>query len=142
MSANQAGYAVLNGPNQPVLSPHYVGAELPGGDRGATLRQGQTSTPTPGLQANTALSAGGVAGYALTLPKASAPLVLAFTNVNSSASINIYALPGVLPYMPQSDPLGHFPDTINSLPNATPYVLAAGASVTFTGARGSWSTGS
>jgi hypothetical protein len=134
-----SGYLTLNGPNQPVLSPHYVGAELPGGDRGACLLQGQQPRPTSGLQASNALTANGVAGYGVTLPKATAPLVLSFVNADA-VSINIWALPGVLPNMPAGDPLAHFPDTING--STAPYVLAAGASVTLTGARGSWSTGS
>jgi hypothetical protein len=138
MSANQAGYATLNGPAQPLLGPHYTGAELPGGDRGACLLVGQQLRPTSGLQASNALQANGASGYAVTLPKATAPLVLDFLNVDPSASINIYALPGVLPNMPAGDPLGHFPDTIDALANSQPYVLAPGASVTFTGARGSW----
>ncbi len=138
VSGNQ-GYLTLNAPNQPLLSPYYHGAELPGGDRGATLRQAQTPAPTAGVQASNALSAGGVAGWGLTLPKASPPLVLAFTNVDSTASMNIWPLPGVLPNMPAADPLAHFADTING--STAPFVLAPGASVTLTAeARGQWSS--
>ena len=139
MSANQQGYATLYGPNQPLLSPHYTGAELPGGDRGACLLQGQQPRPTAGLQANNALTANGQSNMAVTLPKATAPLVLTFQNIDVVA-INIFAATGVNAYAPADDPTHSFPDTIDSLANSAPLVLAAGASVTLVGARGSWST--
>lgn len=136
-----SGYATLYAvsPATPLLSPRYHGCEFV--DRGACLTQGQSQQPTGGLQANQALTAGGAAGYAVTLPKASAPLVLSFVNVDVVA-INIFAAVGVNAFAPADDPTRWHADTINALANSAPYVLAAGASVTFTGARGSWSTGS
>ena len=139
MTDNQQGYKTLNAPNQPLLSPHYVGAELAGGDRGACLLQGQQASPTSGLQKANALTANSASGYAVTMMKASPPLVISFQNVDTVA-ISIYALPGVLPFVPENDPCRHFPDQIGTLANSAPFVLAAGASLTLTASRTGWTT--
>ena len=139
-SVNQAGYKTLYLASPPtvLLSPFRVGEDLAGGDRGATLRQSQTPTPTAGLQANNALTANGVAGYGATLPKASPPLVLTFVNTDVVA-MSIWPLPGVLPHMPADDQVGHFPDTING--STGPFVLAAGEAITLTApSRTGWTT--
>ena len=142
MSSNQAGYATLwaTAPPTPLLSPRYHGCEFV--DRGACLLQGQGQQPTP-LERNNALTAGGVAGYGVTLPRAAGPQ-LAFTFENTDVvAISIWALPGVENFGP-SDWLPRLhPDTIESLANNEPLVLEPGQSVTLTATTlGHWSSSS
>ena len=125
MSASQAGYATLFADATPLLSPYTNGAELPGGDRGACLRQGQQARPSSGLQRSNALTAGGDNGWAVTLPNAARGLSFAFEN-SDSVSIDIYPVP-TPGYFGAYVPL----DTIGGKANSEAYSLAAGANVTF-----------
>jgi hypothetical protein len=134
--SDNRGYKTLwtTAPPTPLLSPYAHGQDLPGGDRGAVLRQAQQTRPTD-LQRQNALTAGGQAGWGVTLPAAAPGLALAFTNADT-VPISIWPLPSADAFAPADDRRRHFGDTIDE--STAAYVLAAGASVTCTAQRGSW----
>jgi hypothetical protein len=133
-----SGYATLYtaSPPTPLLSPRYHGCEFV--DRGAVLVQGQSQRSTP-IERNNALTANGVAGYGVTLPRATAPLVYYCVNADPTATLSVWALPGLEQFGPADWPPRYRLDSINGMPNATGFTLAPNASATFTaGPIGQW----
>jgi len=125
VSAAQAGYATLIADATPLLSPYTTGSDLPGGDRGACLRQGQQARPTSGLQRQNAVTANGESGWAVTLPNAARGLSFVISSVDTTASIDVFALPA-----PGYYGAVHL-DTIDGGANDAAYALAPDGSVTF-----------
>jgi hypothetical protein len=115
-----------------------AGQRLPGAfddlgpDRGGVLFRDRRPM-TPGLQKNNCLETDGD-GYSLTLPAAAKGLSISFNNIGKFA-VDVFAAP-----KPQwsFDPWAV--DRIDGNDNATPFALAAGASVTFTAENYRWTT--
>ena len=92
-------------------------------DRGAVLFRGPRQPMTHSLQRSNALETDGP-GYHVTLVRPARGLSIGFTNIGDFA-VDIWAPPRRAHQFEVQD------DRIDDLPNSTPFVLEAGASVKF-----------